>query len=150
MAKRQAVALREVWWVWIGEEPAVSVASEEAARQLLLSSGRDYSLGNSMGRSDMACAVAEIIWNEPLPDGQDYHKVVVSPSHLILHAGCVRRMIQRLTPSKLASVTNGWPAKPGVPAWWPEQYNAALNDPNTLVLRGRRSAITQLAERWPQ
>jgi len=147
--KRQIVALREVWWVWLGEDTAITVDSEGAARQLLLSKGRDYSLSNSTGRPDIACAVAEIVWNAPLPEGKTYHKVVLSPAALVVHQGYVRRIVRRLTPSRLAAVTKNWVERPGVPAWWPEQYHSAVNDPNALVLRGRREVAEQLAERWP-
>lgn len=147
---RKVIGLTEVWWVWIGEEPAVRVATEVEAKELMLQEGRDYEDANSFKRPDMACPVAEVLWSEPLMDGQSYHKPVCAPVFMVLRRGQLRKVVRRLAPSKFTSMAKSWYAiEPELPAWWPNHYLAAINDPNTLVLRGSKPLEVQIDVRWP-
>jgi hypothetical protein len=151
MSKREVVGLTEAWWVWIGEKPAVRVATENEARELMLRDGRDYEFVNSFNRSDIACPVVEVLWNEPLPEGETFHRTVCSPVLMVLRRGQLRKVVSRLAPSKFANTAKSWFAlEPGLPAWWPRQYLAAMTDPETLVLCGSKPLDAQIDERWPQ
>lgn len=144
----KVVKLREVWWLWLGEASAVSVASEEIAIERLLSEGKEYVVVNSFGRSDMACAEIEITWDKPLPEGESYHKTVSSPVFVVKHNGIARKCMQRLTPSKLASVSRGWNdlIKSNLPAWWPDQYRMGITSPEVLILKGKKPLELQLEQ----
>ena len=145
----KVIGLTEAWWVWLGEEPAIRVASEEAAVNALIASGREYGIENSYGRSDMACPVAEILWDKPLPEGKRFHKTVFSPLTMVLHKGVVRKCIGRISPSKLAKLSKGWDQlEPKFPSWFPRQYNEALNNPDVFVLQGVRPFLDQLNEKY--
>lgn len=149
--RRQLIGITEAWWVWLGEQPAVRVATEIEARELMLREGRDYELTNSFNRSDMACPVVELLWDEPLAQGKTCHKTVISPVMMVLRQGQLRKVVRRLTPSRFASTAKSWyELEPRMPAWWPRQYLSAVNDPETLVLRGSKSVEAQIAARWPQ
>jgi len=150
MSKREVVALTEAWRVWLGESPAVRVATEEEARQLMLREGRDYALVNSFNRPDMACPVVEILWNEPLPAGLTWHRFVTSTVLMVLRRGKVRKVVKPLAPSEFASKAESWfSLEPRLPAWWPLQYSSAVQDPETLVLRGTKPLEVQIDSRWP-
>ncbi|WP_454727832.1 MULTISPECIES: hypothetical protein [Cupriavidus] len=134
MAKRQVVSGNEAWWVWLGEAPAVRVASAEEAMTMLKRDGRDCTVRNLTGRADSVCAVLEILWNEPFRDdeeaAQGYHRVVWSPWVHVLWQGAVRGYVCRQ-----------W----GEDGWWPAQYDKASADPNTVVLRGKRTLVETLS-----
>lgn len=148
MAKQKVIGLCEAWWVWLAEQPAVRIATEAEAKALMLAEGKDIS--NSHNRWDMASPVAELLWNTPLPDGETFHKTVISPVAMLLHNGKLRKFICPLSPSKLASTSKGWYAlEPDLPAWWPHQFHAAFNDPEVLVLRGKKPLKEQLDAKWP-
>ncbi|MEX3555549.1 MAG: hypothetical protein VB131_02605 [Burkholderia gladioli] len=150
MGKREVLGLTEAWWVWVGEAPAVRVATESEARALMLRDGRDYEVPNSRGRSDMACPVAEVRWSDPLPEGQTFHKTVCSPVLMVMRLGQLRKVVRHLAPSKFNSTAKSWYAlEPGVPAWWPRQYLSAVNDDETLVHRGSKPLTEQIDARWP-
>ncbi|WP_432262811.1 hypothetical protein [Cupriavidus sp. TMH.W2] len=151
MGKREVIDLTEAWWVWVGEQPAVRVASAREARALMQREGRDCEQGNRFNRPDIACPVAELLWNEPLPQNATFHRTVCSPVSLVLRRGQLRKVVSRLAPSKFERTARGWYAlEPRVPAWWPRQYLDAVDDPGTLVLRGAAPWIAQLDARWPQ
>ncbi|WP_126223475.1 hypothetical protein [Burkholderia ambifaria] len=152
MSKRELSGLTEAWLVWVGETPAVRVATEHEARNLLLREGRDYEFVNGFNRPDMACPVVEILWNESLPDGETFHAWVASPVLTVLRRGQLRKVLaRRLPPSKFGSTAKSWYAlEPRFPAWWPHQYLSAINDPETLVLRGSKPIEAQIDARWPQ
>lgn len=151
MAKREIIGMSEAWWVWLGEQPAIRVATEVDAASLMLAQGSEYGIANSHNRCDMASPVVEVLWNVPLHDGKNHHKTVISPVLYILYKAKLRKVIQHLSPSKLASVSKGWEAlEPKFPAWWPRQYHEAINDPEALVIRGKKPLELQLAARWPQ
>lgn len=145
MAKRKVIGLQEAWWIWLGEDPAIRVESEEEVKNLILNKGKDYNIKNSHGRYDMACPVAEIVWSDPLPEGKKFHKTVISPLILVLHNNKIKKMIEHLSPSKLASVSKSWyNLEPQIPAWIPNQYNNAYNNKEVLVIKGKKSILEQL------
>jgi hypothetical protein len=148
MAKFKVISLRETWWVWLNNKTREEVGSKQAAIEKLLKEG--CKLGDISKRHDHARAIVEILWDMPLEEGESYHKAVLSPARLVLHGGNVRCIIDKLTPSRLASMSKSWLAlEPDFPAWWPKQYHAAINDPKTLILRGKKPVIDQLKARWP-
>jgi len=150
MAKRQVIGLTEAWRVWLGESPAVRVATESEAKALILANGKEYGIANNQGRCDVASPVAELLWNTPLPDGEVFHKTVISPVNMVLHNGHLRKIIASLSPSRLATISRGWYAlEPALPAWWPRQYLAAVQDSAVLVLRGGKSLRNQMDAKWP-
>jgi hypothetical protein len=150
MAKRQVLGISEAWWVWVGEQPAVRVKDASEAHALLIAEGKDYRLPNSDKRPDFACPVAEILWSDPLPVGQAFHKTVISPVETILLNGNLRRIVGYMSPSRYTRTVRSWfDSGPGLYAWLPAQYDSAIADPEVLVLRGRKSIIDQLLSRWP-
>ena len=151
MGKREVIGMTEAWWVWLGEEPAIRVVTEADATSLMLAQGREYGIANSHNRSDSARPVVELLWTDPLPAHCSHHKTVVSPVSFVLHGGKLRKVIYPLSPSRLASISKDWyAAEPRLPAWWLRQYHAAINDPEALVVRGKKPLVFQLAERWPK
>lgn len=151
MGKRQVIGLTEAWWAWIGGNPAIRLETESEARAMMLAQAKEYGITNDHGyRHDVASPVVEVLWNEPLADGKSCHKTVISPVTLVLHNGKLRKVIRPLSPSKLAATSKGWLAlEPRLPAWWPQQYHSAINDPETLVVRGKKPLELQLAASWP-
>ena len=150
MGKCELIGMREAWWVWLGEQPAVRLDTEADASTLMLENGREYGIMNNYNRCDQASPVVELIWNSVLPAGQSHHKTVCSPAVYVLHDGELRKMIRPLTPSKLEAATKGWKAlEPKFPAWWAQQYHDSINDPDTLIVRGSKPLVIQLAARWP-
>lgn len=148
---RKVIAQRECWWVWLGEEPAVRVDTEEEAVFLMCSQGHDYGIPNKHGRRDCACSVLEVIWDEPLPEDKDYHTSVISPIYMVLRKGHLRKFIHPKPPSKLRPIVKSWssPVSNGFPAWWPDQYFSAINDPRVLKVRGKKVRIEdQLDKLW--
>jgi hypothetical protein len=150
-SKRLVVGLTECWWVWLGEKPATRVTSEEEARALMLHEGRDYEAVNSFNRPDMATPVVEVLWNEPLPQGNTFHKTVCSPLLMVSRGGELRKVVRRIAPSRFQRTAKSWYAlEPELTAWWPRQYLLAINDPETLVLRGSKPLECQIDARWPR
>lgn len=152
MMKRKSMKFTEAWWVWVGDEPAVRVGSELEAMKLLLEEGKEYGIGNSFNRCDMASPILEVLWNKHLPEGATYHNAILAPFFVILHRGVPRKVIKPLTPSRLAQISRSWYALvPELPAWWPKQYDAAINDNAALKVRGKKKPLEdQLDARWPE
>ncbi|CAG9260990.1 hypothetical protein BDI4_660046 [Burkholderia diffusa] len=150
MSRRQTISLTEAWWVWVGEAPAVRVATEQEAIDVMLRHARDFEIGNSHGRSDVARPIVELLRSDPLPEGKCFHKVVFSPVRTVLRRGQLRKVVDHLSPSRFASIAKGWyELEPRLPAWLPRQYLAAINDPETLTLRGSKPIEAQIDIRWP-
>ncbi len=155
MTKRKTVGLTEAWWVWLGDASAIRVATQDEAIALLERDGKNCDVGNQHGRVDCACAVAQIVWNEPFHDASQeangYHKVVMSPVLYVLWRGKVRKLLAaRMTPSKLAARRRSWEVDAsGNRAWWPKQYDEAVNDPETVIPRGKRSLAQLMSESEP-
>lgn len=150
MGKREIVGMKEAWWVWMGDEPAIRVETEAEARSLMLNHGREYGIRNSNNRCDMASPVVEVAWNDALPVGETCHKTVISPVVYVIHNGKLRKTIQPISPSELARITKEWSKQDhGLPAWLPRQYLAAMSDPETLIQRGKQPLEVQLNQRWP-
>lgn len=144
MAKRKTIGLIEAWWVWIGEKKAVRVDTKEQALSLL-QQGQEYVYTNTNGCSDSASPVVEVIWNDPLPPGKTYHKTVISPVKYVLHNKQIVKVLRTMPPSKSVSLFKSWyKLEPELPAWYPNQYNDALNDPQTLVIKGNKSLLQEL------
>lgn len=148
MAKREVIGLHEAWQVWL-DGCVTRVETEAEAKALLLANGKEYGNPGQSGSNDYACSRIEILWNTPLPFGQSFHKYVLSPVTMVVHHGQLRNYIQALSPSEFARSAKAWLAlEPKLPAWWPRQYQAGLEDPEVLVLRGKQSIKVQLDTRW--
>lgn len=148
--KKKTIAIKEAWWVWLGEESAIRVENESEARSLLLQSGKEYDICNSYNRSDCASPVAELLWNTPLGEGESFHKTVISPLVIVLHNKELRKVVYNIPPSKQASLFKGWyELEPELPAWIPNQYNAAINDVDCLIVKSKKPLIEQLRNKWP-
>lgn len=149
MSKRKVINLNEAWWVWIGEDPAIRVETQKEAMDLLQSKGKDYTIRNSYGRSDFASPVVELLWNTPVPEGQSFHKTVISPVMFVKYNNDIRKMIEYIPPSKSTSLFKSWyELEPELPAWIPNQYNEAVNDSNCLIIKGKKSIVDQLNNKF--
>ncbi|GGM25450.1 hypothetical protein ACFQDN_21895 [Pseudomonas asuensis] len=150
MRKRKVVSITEAWCVWTGEKSAVRLVTKSEALELLNHQGQDCAVTNSYFRFDMACPVAQILWNEPLEEGKTHHKIVTSPQLTVLRKGQLRTIIHPLPPSKFKSISKAWyDVESQHIGWWPEQYITGINDPDTLVLRGSKPLTDQIDARWP-
>lgn len=143
---KNIVEMREAYWVWLGENSAIRVASEDAVLSMYLECGQEFNVANSFGRCDQACKVLEIVWDEPLLEGKTCHKTIFSPVDIIKFNGEIRKVIRYQYPSRLVGLRKSW-AKHGE-NWWPNEYDQAIVNPDVCVLRGRKSEIEQLAVKF--
>jgi len=157
MAKREVIGLKDGgWWVWLCGAPAMIVGTEAEARDLIIRSwinspGADHSL-------TIACPDIRVVWNDPLPEGEDSHKGIFMDVNLVSHRGVPRKTVPHFTAKQLKKREAGWQAcyetmRFGHELSWPAQYQAALADSEVLVLRrlGRQkmNTLNQLDLRWP-
>lgn len=138
MAKRKIVSSTVVWWVWLNQAPAIEVATEAEAARLINERGREFT-GEDTPHFDVASAVQKIVWDEPLPNGQEFHRVLTEPTTMINYRGQARKILPRITPSRLKRM----------PASWIELYEASANDSTVMPVLPRIKLIEQLAARWP-
>ena len=151
MAKCKVIGLNEAWWIWIDGQSAVRVASEQAAGDLLRTAPENLTTDDAGKRLNVANPVAELLWNKPLLPGQTFHKTVISPVSMVLHQGQCRKIVRHLSPSEFSRIAKGWLGlEPELPAWWPKQYSEACENPDVLVMRGKKSLCDQINARWPQ
>jgi hypothetical protein len=149
MKKRVVESLKTVWWVWLGEAPAMRVESEDEALELLRKAGRDLPWANRHGRSDCACAVLEVVWDEAsladwqLEARQTPDRSIIASDIYFRCDGAVARVLAPLTPSRLAAFRRSWAKSAPLPPWGADRYDEALNDPATVVLRGRRLPLEE-------
>lgn len=138
MAKRKVVSTTVVWWVWLDQAPAIEVVTEAEAARLISERGREFT-GEDTLHFDVASPVQKIIWNEPLLTRQSFHRVLTEPTTMINYRGQARKILPRVTPSRLNRM----------PAFWVELYEASANDSTVMPVMPRVKLIEQLAARWP-
>lgn len=157
MARRKVIGLRDGgWWVWLRGAPAVIVKTEAEARALMAKSAQDFP--EAEHSSSIACPDIRVVWDDPLPGGQDFHKGVFADVNLVLHRGIPRKTVPFFTEKQLAAKEAGWircqkDIAFGQKFSWSAQYRAAIEDVETLVIkrlgRQRISTLDQLDRRWP-
>ena len=138
MAKRKVVSTTLVWWVWLNQEPAIEVATEAEAARLIRERGREYT-GEDDLHHDVACPVQNIVWDEPLPAGREFHRILIEPTTMLNYRGQARKILPRITPSRLKRM----------PASWVALYEASASDSTVMPVQPRIKLIEQLAARWP-
>lgn len=157
MAKRRVVNLIDGgWWVWLCGASAQIVASESDARELM---ARSFEADPHAEHDiTVACPAVKVVWSDPLPPGEDHHKIVLLPIHLILHRGVPRKTMPPMTSREVKAMNKSWAFEDGDfaadhPLGWLELSRQAINDPEVLVLRklGRQriTPADQLDRRWP-
>lgn len=138
MGRREIIDSRDAWWVWVGGNDAVRVKTEEAAAKLLCEHGGEFT-GEQESHCDLANAVREVLWNEPLPEGESFHKTVFDPLMMIVHKGKARKILPRMTASRLKRM----------PPDWADLYRAADSDGEVLSIKPKIPLIEQLEGRRP-
>jgi DNA-binding GntR family transcriptional regulator len=93
--------------VWLGNREAVRVATEEEAAKLLCNHGAEYT-GLEESHRSLANAVREVLWNDPLPEGQTFHRTVFDPVMMVLYKGQARKILPRMTPWRLKRTNQDW------------------------------------------
>jgi hypothetical protein len=138
LAKREIISIQSAWWVWLVEGKAIRVATEEEAAKLLRDHGAEYT-GLKESHRELANAVREVLWNEPLPEGQTFHKTIFDPLKMLLYKGQARKILPRMSPSRLKRV----------PPEWADLYRAADADSDVLSIKSGIPLVKQLEARWP-
>lgn len=137
---KRVVEISQQWMVWLGKESGVRFTGEQDALSALRESGLDCDERNCFGRFDHASPIALLTWNRPLEGGENYHKMVVSPVFFVLWGGLPRKILSYQSPSRLRGVRKDWGQlkEYGMLPWWVDQYDRALDDPDTVRYSGRK------------
>lgn len=138
MARREIISIQSAWWVWLGRSDGIRVSTEEDAAKLLREQGAEYT-GLDASHRDLANAVREVLWNDPLPEGQTFHKTIFDPLMMVLYKGRARKILPRMSPSRLKRV----------PPDWADLYRAADSDDDVLSIKSGIPLVLQLEARWP-
>lgn len=138
MSKRTIRWTREAYFLWLGGQPAVRLATREEAIEPLLEKGRP--LGED--HLDRVAKILEVCWSDPLPPDADHHKFIIGPVHTVLHRGLLRSLAPRMTPSALKRLGPS-------ASWWRNEHLAAQADSEVLLWRPGSPWFTQMDARWP-
>jgi hypothetical protein len=138
MAKREILEVRSAWRVWVGDKMSVVIDTEEQAAKFLSEHGEEYT-GKKDSPPDVANSIRLVLWSDPLPEGETYHKAIPDAVMMILYKGQARKILPRMTPSRLKRM----------PPDWADLYRAADADDDVLSIKPKIPLIKQLEARWP-